>query len=123
MKAGVFVVALVALMGCAVPLAYAQPGVVYNYTIHVDFFAYSCSLSISEVSLYDASGVVMGAGSSPYGEEIAISFTTSSPMSVLTATAVGLATWSSYSWSVNGSNSITLGNAGDYWVTVRMNQA
>ena len=119
MKARVLAIALAVLF--AAPFVSAQQGTVYNYTIHVDFFAYSCSLTITQVSLYDTPGNVIGAGSSPYGGEIEISISTSAPLTTLTATASGLATWSSYAWPVNGSNSITLGTTGDYWITLRMN--
>jgi len=95
--------------------------VIFNYTVHVDFFAYSCSLNITQISLYDSSGRLVGAASSPSGAEIAITLRTSTPVTALTAIASGLATWSYYTWPVSGSGSITLGNTGDYWVTIRMN--
>jgi hypothetical protein len=95
---------------------------VFSYTIHVDFFAYSCNLSITQVALYDSSGNVVGEGASPYGGEVEISIRTSAPVTSLIATAYGLATWGSYyTWPVNGSRSITLGTTGDYWITVTMN--
>ena len=122
MKAGLLAITLAMLMACVVPFAFAQPGTVFNYTIHVDFFAYSCSLSITQISLYDSFGSVVGVGSSPYGGEVEIPITASTPLTTLTATAFGLATWSSYyTWPVNGSGSITLASTGDYWVTLTMN--
>ena len=121
MRSGLVAIALAVCMACVVPCVFAQPGTVFNYTIHVDFFAYSCSLSITQISLYDSPGNLLGDGSSPYGGEVEILITTSTPLTTLTATAHGLATWSSYSWPVNGSRSISLGNTGDYWVTLAMN--
>jgi hypothetical protein len=122
MKAGLLAITLTALVACTVPSAFAQQGTVFSYTIHVDFFAYSCSLTITQVSLYDSSGSLVGVGSSPYGGEIEISIRTPTQVTVLTATAFGLATWSSYyTWPVNGSRSVTLGSTGDYWITITMN--
>jgi len=121
MKASLVVVALTMLLASTLPYAVGQPGTVFVYTIHVDFFAPSCSLSIAQVSLYDSSGGLVGVGSSPYGGEIEISVRTNIPFTTLTATASGLATWSSYyTWPVAGTRSITLGNAGDYWITIAM---
>jgi hypothetical protein len=97
-------------------------GVTIWYTIHIDFFAYSCSLDITKVSLYDLSGHLLGVATSPYGAEIAFSIRTQTPVTTLTATAYGQATWSSYySWQVIGSGTINLGSTGDYWITIRMN--
>ena len=122
MRAGLFFITLAVLMACTVPFAFAQQGTVFNYMIHVDFFAYSCSLSITQVALYDSFGNLVGVGSSPYGGEVEIPIRASIPLTTLTATASGLATWSSYyTWPVNGSGSITLGSIGDYWVTLTMN--
>jgi hypothetical protein len=121
MRSALIAVALTVLMACMVPFALAQPGTIFDYTIHVDFFAYSCSLSISQVSLYDSYGNMVGVGVSPYGGEVEISVTTSAPVVTLTATAFGLATWSSYSWPVNGRGSVAVGNTGNYWVTLTMN--
>jgi len=96
--------------------------VIFNYTIHVDFFAYSCSLDIIQVSLYDSAGRLVSEASSPSGGEIAIALRMPTPLAGVTATASGLATWSSYyTWPVSGSGSVTLGSPGDYWVTIRMN--
>jgi hypothetical protein len=101
--------------------AVVAQGASVGYTIHVDFFTYACSLDITQVSLYDLSGRLVAVASSPYGGEIAVSIRTSTPISTLTATAYGLATWGSYySWSVSGSRTITLGSNGDYWITIRM---
>jgi hypothetical protein len=121
MKASAIALALAVLATCALPSVFAQQGVVFNYTIHVDFFAYACTLSVAQVSLFDSSGSLVGAASSPGAGEVEILLRTSVPMSTLTATAYGLATYGSYSsWSVNGSGSITLGSIGDYWITIRM---
>jgi hypothetical protein len=122
MKAGPFVLTLAVLMACTFPCAFAQQGTLFTYTIHVNFFAYSCSLSVAQVSLYDSPGNPLGVGSSPYGGEITISIRTSTPITTLTATAFGVATWGSYyTWPVNGSRSITIGSTGDYWITIAMN--
>lgn len=119
MRAPLFIVTLTMLMAFTIPYAFAQPGTVFAYTIHVDFFAPACSLSIAQVSLYGSSGALVGAGSSPYGGEIEISVRTATPVTTLTATASGLATWSSYyTWPVTGTRSITLGTTGDYWITI-----
>jgi hypothetical protein len=93
-----------------------------TYTVHVDFYAFSCSLDIKQVSLYDQSGRLLAVGSSPYGGEIAITFTTpSTTVLSVTASAFGLATLGSYySWAVSGTRMISLGSGGDYWITVRM---
>ena len=120
MKAGPLAIILVVVIACTVPSAFAQDGTVFNYTIHVDFFTYSCSLSITQISLYDPSGRLIGVGTSPYGGEVEISISTLAPVTALTATASGLATWSSYNWPVNGSRSLTLGTTGDYWITITM---
>jgi hypothetical protein len=120
MKAGLWVVALIVLVGCAVPSAFAQQGTIFTYTVHVDFFAYSCSLSITQVALYDP-GTLVGEGSSPYGGEIEITVRSPTPLTTLTASASGLATWSSLNWPVNGSHTITLGSPGDYWIVITMN--
>ena len=118
-KAAWFAFATIVLVACAVTPAFAQQGTIFNYTIHVDFFAYSCNLSITQVSLYD-SGSLLGIGSSPYGAEVEISIRSPTPVSTLTATASGLATWSSLNWPVSGSRSIGLGATGVYWVTITM---
>jgi len=93
-----------------------------TYTVHVDFYAYACSLDIKQISLYDQSGRLLGVSSSPYGGEIAITFSTpSSSIQSVTAAAFGLATLGSYySWNVSGIRTINLGSSGDYWITVRM---
>ena len=122
MKAGKLVVPLLLLAAATfvLPSAFAQQGVIYAYMIHVDFFTYSCSLTVAQVSLY-ASGDMLGASASPYGGEIEILIRSPTALPTLTATASGVATWNSYSWPVTGSGSITLGTTGDYWVTLRMN--
>lgn len=120
MKAGTLVIPLILLVACTVPSAFAQQGVIFNYMIHVNFFTYSCTLSVAQVSLYDGSGNLVGVGSSPYGWQVEILIRSPVPVSVLTATATGMATWASYSWPVSGSGRITLGTIGDYWVTIRM---
>ena len=120
MKAELWTIALIVLVACTVTSAFAQQGTIFTYTIHVDFFAYSCSLSITQVSLYDP-GNLVGAGSSPYGGEIEITIRSPTPLITLTATASGLATWNSLNWPVNGSHSITLGSTGDYWIAITMN--
>lgn len=91
------------------------------YTIHIDFFAFSCSLAGIQVSLYDQSGSFVTSTSSPLGTEVAVSFRTTAPPSSLTARADGLATYGSYySWSVSGTGKVNLGSSGDYWISVRM---
>ena len=110
------------LICLSLPFAVAQNAQT-TYTIHVDFYAFSCSLDINQVSLYDQSGQLLGRTSSPYGGEIAIIFTTPSSSSTqsVTATAFGLATLGSYySWTVSGTNTINLGSGGDYWITIRL---
>jgi len=122
MKAGVFALTLAVLVAFTFPSAFAQQGTLFTYTIHVDFFAYPCSLTVGQISLYDSSGNLVGVGSSPYGGEVEISIRTPTPVNALTATASGEATWGSYyTWPVNGSRSITLGSTGDYWITIAMN--
>jgi len=96
-------------------------GVIADYTIHIYFFDYACSLDITQVSLYDPAGQLVAVASSPYGGEIAVSVRTSTPILALTAIAYGQATWASYySWQVSGSRTISLGSSGDYWITIRM---
>ena len=91
------------------------------YTVHIDFFSYSCSLAGVQVSLYDQAGSFVAATSSPLGTEVAVSFRTSSPPSSLTARADGLASIGSYySWSVSGIGKINVGTTGDYWISIRM---
>jgi len=120
MKPGILVAPLIILAAAIIlPSAFAQQGVVYDYMIHVDFLTYSCSLTVAQVSLY-ASGAMLGASTSPYGGEVEILVRSPAPLPALTATASGTATWNSYSWPVNGSESVTLGTTGDYWVTIRM---
>ena len=122
MKAGLFALTSVMLVACVVPFGFAQPGTIFNYTIHVDFLAYSCSLNVNQISLFGSSGNLVGEGTSPYGGEVEISVITPSPITTLTATASGLATLGSYyTWPVDGTRSIPLGNTGDYWVTITMN--
>ena len=121
MKASAVILFAAAMLLCAFPSSASAQGVIFNYTIHVDFFAYSCSLSIGQVSLYDPSGHLVGFGSSPSGGEVEILIQATSPISTVTATANGVATWSSYyTWPVNGSRTIMLGSSGDYWVTISM---
>ncbi len=116
-------VALVILVNSTLISTVIAQSVTIEYTIHVDFFAYSCSLDITKVSLYDSSGNLLGVATSPYGGEVAISFRTPTPVSTLTASAYGQATWGAYySWQVSGTSTLSLGSTGDYWVTVRMNQ-
>jgi len=104
-----------------IPSTFAQT-VQTSYTVHVDFYAYACSIDIKQISLYDQSGRLLGATSSPYGGEIAITFATPSTSSLsVTAAAFGQATLGSYySWAVSGTSTINLGPGGDYWVTVRL---
>jgi hypothetical protein len=92
-----------------------------TYTVHVDFFAIACSISIQQVSLYDQSGHLLATASSPYGVEIAITFRTPSTIQSITATAFGLATLGTYySATVSGTRTIVAGPGGDYWVAVRL---
>ena len=99
----------------------AAQAVIFNYTIHVDFFAFSCSLSVGQVLFYDPSGNLVGYASSPTGGEVAVDFRTTAPLSTLTVTANGVATYDSYySWAVSGTRSIILSGSGDYWLTIRM---
>jgi hypothetical protein len=113
--------ALTILAACVLPTFVTAQTNAISYTIHVDFFAYSCSLSITQVTLYDSFGRPVGEGVSPVGGEIAIPISAMAPISQITATAYGIATWGQYlSWRVNGISSVTLGNAGDYWITIRM---
>ncbi len=115
--------ALVILVASTLASTVIAQSVTIEYTIHVDFFAYSCSLDITKVSLYDPSGDLLGVATSPYGGEVAISIRTPIPVSSLTATAYGQATWGSYyTWLVSGSGTVNLGSNGDYWITIRMNQ-
>ena len=121
MKANIIIPLVAVLLLCALPNSAVGQAVIFNYTIHVDFFAYSCSLSVGQVLLYDTSGNLVGTGSSPTGGEVAILVRTASPILTLTARAYGVATWSSYyNWLVNGSRTITLGGSGDYWITINM---
>jgi hypothetical protein len=121
MKGGLTILAIAVLAFCLVPSSTTEQAVIFNYTIHVDFFAYSCSLSIGQVSLYDTSGRIVAVTSSPSGGEVAVNLRMASPISTLTATASGLATWDSYyTWVVSGSGTITLDSSGDYWITIRM---
>ncbi len=116
------VFALVLLVSSTLASTVIAQGVTIGYTIHVDFFAYSCSLEITKVSLFDPLGDLLGVATSPYGGEVTISIRTQTPISTLTATAYGQATWGSYySWLVSGSGTVNLGSTGDYWVTIRMN--
>jgi len=118
-----FAVALIILVNSVLITTVIAQSVTIEYTIHVDFFAYSCSLDITKVSLYDPSGNLLGVATSPYGGEVAISIRTPTPVSTLTATAYGQATWGSYySWQVSGTSTVNLGSTGDYWITIRMNQ-
>jgi hypothetical protein len=121
MRASAIALTLAILAAYTFTSTVAAQATIFTYTVHVDFFAYSCSLSITQVSLYDSFGSLVGVASSPYGGEVAISIRTTTPISTLTATAYGIATWSSYyTWPVNGSRSMILGNTGDYWITIRM---
>jgi len=121
MKASLIAITFAILAACALSSSVTAQDATFNYTIHVDFFAYSCSLSITQVTLYDSSGRMVGITSSPNGYEIEVPVRTSVPISGLTATAYGVATWGSYyTWPVNGSGSVSLGTSGDYWITIRM---
>ena len=92
-----------------------------GYTIHIDFFSFSCSIAGVQVSLYDQAGSFVVATSSPLGTEVAVSFRTSSPPSSLTARADGLASIGSYySWTVSGMGKVNVGPGGDYWISIRM---
>lgn len=94
---------------------------ILGYTIHVDFYSYSCSLDTVQVSLFDQTGQLVGEASSPYGSEVAISFRTSTPTYSLTAIAFGHAsTGSYYSRPVSGSRMISVATGGDYWILVLM---
>jgi hypothetical protein len=110
------------LLICLLLPATVAQNVQITYTVHVDFYAFACSLDIKQVSLYDQSGRLLGVASSPYGGEIAITFTTtSSSIQSVTAAAFGQATLGSYySWAVSGTRTINLGSGGDYWITVRL---
>ena len=120
-KAGSVAVMLAVFATLSLTPPILAQGVIANYTIHIDFFDYACSLDITQVSLYDSSGQLVAVASSPYGGEIAVSVNTATPILALTATAYGQATWSSYySWEVSGSRTISLGSSGDYWITIRM---
>ncbi len=92
-----------------------------GYTIHVDFYSYSCSLDTVQVSIFDQAGHLVGEASSPYGSEVAISFRTSAPTYSLTAIAFGRASTGSYfSRPVSGSRMISVATGGDYWILVLM---
>ena len=71
--------ALVILVASTLASTVIAQSVTIEYTIHVDFFAYSCSLDITKVSLYDPSGDLLGVATSPYGGEVAISIRTPIP--------------------------------------------
>ena len=103
------------------PSAFAQSPQT-NYTVHVDFVAVACSLDISQISLYDQSGQLLAATSSPYGVEIAITLQAhASSIQSIMAVAFGQATLSPYSsWSVSGTRTIAVGPGGDYWITIRL---
>jgi hypothetical protein len=121
MRASLVAVAFAVLVTCALSSSVTAQGVIFSYTIHIDFFAYSCSLSITQVALYDPSGHFVGTTSSPNGYEVAVPLRTSTPISALTAIAYGVATWGSYyTWPVSGSGSVILESSGDYWITIRM---
>jgi hypothetical protein len=121
MKAGSIAVMLAMFAALSLTPTILAQGVISDYTIHIDFFDYACSLDITQVSLYDPAGQLVAVASSPYGGEIAVSVRTSTPILALTATAYGQATWASYySWQVSGSRTISLGSSGDYWITIRM---
>jgi len=91
------------------------------YTVHINFFSYSCGLDSVEVSLYDQTGRAVGVTSSPDGGEVVISFRTLTSINSLTARAIGHASLGSYySWFVSGSSTLTVGAAGDYWISVAM---
>jgi len=92
-----------------------------TYTVHVDFFAIACSISIRQVTLYDQSGHSLATASSPYGVELAITFRTPTAIQSITATASGQATLGLYySASVSGTQTISAGPGGDYWIAIRL---
>lgn len=108
------------IIGTFVAPVMAQ-GFTVGYTIHINFYSYSCSLDSVQVSLYDQTGRLVGAGSSPNGGEVAVSFRTSTPIYSLNARAVGHASLGSYySWFVSGSRMINVETGGDYWISVGM---
>jgi len=109
------------ILSCVAPVM--VQGIAVVYTIHIDFISYSCSLDGVQVSLYDQTGRPVGAATSPYGGEVAISFRTSTSINSLTARAVGHATLGShYSWFVSGIRTLTVGTGGDYWISVTMRE-
>jgi hypothetical protein len=103
------------------PSALAQ-NVQATYTVHVDFYSYACSLDIKQISLYDQSSRLLGVASSPYGGEIAITFTSPSLLiQSVTVAAFGQATLGTYySRAVSGTSTINLGPSGDYWTIIRL---
>jgi len=120
MKGFITIVLLTLITGsCVAPVLAQGPRV--EYTVYIDFYSYSCGLDSVRVSLYDQAGRLVGAASSPYGGEVAISFRTSTPTYSLTARASGHASIGSYySWFVNGSSVISVGTGGYYWISVGM---
>jgi hypothetical protein len=102
------------------PAVLAQSPLV-TYTVHVDFFAIACSISIMQVTLFDQSGRSLATASSPYGVEIAITFRTPSNIQSITATAFGQTTLGLYySATVSGTQTVSAGPGGDYWIAIRL---
>ncbi|HUK50818.1 MAG TPA: hypothetical protein VLV18_07260 [Terriglobales bacterium] len=92
-----------------------------TYTVHIDFFAIACSISIRQVTLYDQSGNSLATTSSPYGVEVAITFRTPTAIQSITAAAFGQTTLGSYySASVSGTQTVSAGPGGDYWIAIRL---
>lgn len=107
------------MLSCVAPVM--SQGSTAVYTIHINFFSYSCGLDDVQVSLYDQTGRPIGTTTSPDGGEVVISFRTSMAINSLTARAVGHATLGSYySWFVSGSRMLTVETGGDYWISVAM---
>jgi hypothetical protein len=91
------------------------------YNVHVDLFSPSCSLSNVRITLNDQTGRVVASTVIPDSFEVTLTYRTATPANALTATAFGQASVGSYkTWSVSGSSTITVGNGGDYWITIQL---
>jgi hypothetical protein len=108
------------IIGSSITPLMAQ-GAPIAYNVHVDFFSPFCSLSNLRITLNDQTGRVVASTVIPDAFEVTLTYRTPTPANALTATAFGQASVGSYkTWSVSGSSTITVGNGGDYWITIQL---
>lgn len=117
------------LVGCCIGPSMGM-GVTEGYTLYVNFFYPLHFLYNLQVTIRDQTGRVVGTGMSSDGSMLVIPVRTESPIFLLSASALGLASgpltcWVANPnfWVVSGLSQIPVAiTGGNYWVTIQLNQ-